>query len=485
MSAFVRLGYRVPTKDGEPLTYKNDGHLLTVAPTGAGKTRDVLVAAPLEYLGSCIVIDPKGQLAAITGKHRERMGQRVIVLNPFDILREFLGPSARFNPMAALDPSLDSFGTDCDNIADPIIVHDAGGRDNHWNESAHGLIAALIGHLAANITDPNSKNLATVRQILRRPALLQEHAKAAQDGNDEMVAEELDAFCDLSNAPNKGELSSIISTAKTQTKFLGTKAISENVSGSDFRFRELKERPTTVYLTLPTRYLATCSKWFRLVVAAALDDLLREETGVPVLVLLDEFYQLGRLKIIQNAMSLARGYGLQLWPILQDLTQLQEHYEKSWETFLGNAGVRQFFAPRENTTAEYVSKLCGETTISVTSQSKGTSENSGHGFFDVTTGKSEGTSTSVIQRRLLLPQEVCQLADDQFLLFADKGSKAVIRGYRLPYWEIPELQGKYSPDPYHKPKAKPDLVQTGPNVSPPKGRHSGFSARQKVDLSRF
>jgi type IV secretion system protein VirD4 len=119
------------------------------------------------------------------------------------------------------------------------------------------------------------------------------------------------------------------------------------------------------------------------VVAAALDDLLRENPpGVPVLVILDEFYQLGRLKVIQNAMSLARGYGLQLWPILQDLTQLQEHYEKSWETFLGNAAIRMFFAPREFTTAEYVSKLCGETTVTVKSKSEGKSENSGRGLFD-------------------------------------------------------------------------------------------------------
>jgi type IV secretion system protein VirD4 len=357
--------------------------------------------------------------------------------------------------MAALDPKLDSFGTDCDNIADSIVVRETGAQPNHWDDSAHGLIAALIGHLAANMSADESKTLAMVRTIICKPKLLEAQARAAQDGNDEFVAEALDPFTDL-NAPNKGELASIISTARTQTRFLGTKAIAENLSGSDFRFRELKERPTTVYLTLPTRYLATCSKWFRLVVASALDDLLREESGLPVLVILDEFYQLGRLKVIQNAMALARGYGLQLWPIIQDLTQLKEWYKESWETFLGNAGIRQFFAPRENTTAEYVSKLCGETTVTVSSSSSGRSQQ------DILLGPAptinEGTSANQAQRRLFLPQEVCQLPDDQFLMFADKGSKAVIRGYRLPYWEIPEFQGKYSPDPYHlksKPKVSP------------------------------
>jgi len=465
MKCPVRLGYATPQKD-KLLTYKNDAHLITVAPSGSGKGRDVLVPALLTYEGSCIVIDPKGQLAAITRKQRERMGQRIIVLNPFNILPEYIGASARFNPMAALDPGLDSFGTDCDNIADAIVVHESGGRDNHWNDSAHGLISALIGHLAANM-NAEDRTLGEVRKILRRPSLLEDAADFAQGGKDEMVAEALDGFRDLANAPNKSELSSIISTARTQTKFLGTKAIAENLNGSDFRFRELKvgrkddKRPVTVYLTLPTRYLGTCSKWFRLVVAAALDDLMREETGVPVLVILDEFYQLGKLKVIQNAMSLARGYGLQLWPILQDLTQLQEHYEKSWETFLGNAGVRMFFAPREMTTAEYVSKLCGETTVTTTSTSQGKSENSGRGVFDGTTGKSESTSTGVTQRRVKLPHEVFQIPGDQFWLFPETLLEATfIRGYRADYRTIPEFGGKYSPDPYHLPKAEREARQS-------------------------
>ena len=88
-----------------------------------------------------------------------------------------------------------------------------------------------------------------------------------------------------------------------------------------------------------------------------------------MLAILDEFAQLGHLKAIENAMGLAAGYGLQLWPILQDLTQLKRDYGESWETFLANAGIQQFFAPRENTTAEYVSKLCGQTTVTTTSES--------------------------------------------------------------------------------------------------------------------
>ena len=47
--------------------------------------------------------------------------------------------------------------------------------------------------------------------------------------------------------------------------------------------------------------------------------------GLP-LFLLDEFAALGRLEAVERAMGLMAGYGLQLWPILQDMGQLKDLY---------------------------------------------------------------------------------------------------------------------------------------------------------------
>ena len=46
----------------------------------------------------------------------------------------------------------------------------------------------------------------------------------------------------------------------------------------------------------------------------------------PALFLLDEFAALGRLEAVERAMGLMAGYGLQLWPILQDMSQLKDLY---------------------------------------------------------------------------------------------------------------------------------------------------------------
>ena len=177
-----------------------------------------------------------------------------------------------------------------------------------------------------------------------------------KDG-DGFIRRKLARFADIDEEDPRS-LRSILSTATTQTDFIGSsKAIARSLGGSDFRFLDLKHTPTTVYLVLPPKYLTSGGNWFRLIIASALSDLWTEAKGpVPVLGILDEFAQLGHLAAIENAMGLAAGCGLQLWPILQDLTQIQDLYGKRWETFLDNAGIKQFFGTAGNTTADYVSK---------------------------------------------------------------------------------------------------------------------------------
>src|SRR5262245_47095871 len=50
-----------PAITGEvPILYAEDRHLVTIAPTGAGKGRGVIIPNLLRFEGSVIVIDPKG-----------------------------------------------------------------------------------------------------------------------------------------------------------------------------------------------------------------------------------------------------------------------------------------------------------------------------------------------------------------------------------------------------------------------------------------
>jgi type IV secretion system protein VirD4 len=59
-------------------------------------------------------------------------------------------------------------------------------------------------------------------------------------------------------------------------------------------------------------------------------------------------------------MTLLRGYGLQVWPFFQDLSQLQRLYPKDWRTIFNNAGVFQLFGVANHLMAKESAELIGD-----------------------------------------------------------------------------------------------------------------------------
>ena len=136
--------------------------------------------------------------------------------------------------------------------------------------------------------------------------------------------------------------------------------------------------------------------------------------------------QLGpRVKILENCMGMAAGAaGIQLWCVLQDISQLRGMFEKTWETFVQNCGILTVFGARDQTTREYVSKLAGTCEVLTHSRSVGKDRMTGE---DVITD-----SASQFGRPLLLPEEVgTNIAPDEMVLFVE--GRWIIRAKRKSY----------------------------------------------------
>ena len=435
----IRLGYwdRSCT---ETLYYPGDSHLMLTAPSGKGKFRDVLAALGMLWPGSLVWIDPKLQAAAVLGRHIAKTHD-VQIQNPFNILPEFVGkfPHAGLNVMDTLDPALPSYTTDCEVVGDGIVVEDSHGPDSHFSLAAKdgwaGIIAALAKH-----GRPKERNLTVARRIICGAEFFEFCRTIVANTDDDFIRQKLGRFTPPKIEENR-EILSILSTMITQSSFLGNKAIADNLMESTFRWRDFKKRPTCLFLGVPARYLGPGSRWFRLVVASAMNELLHEERGIPLLIVLDEFAQLGRLKVIENAMALGRGYGVRLMPILQDLNQLKGIYGQSWETFLANAGCRIFFGPQDKFTSDYLSSMCGNM------EARGVSKSMGERL-DGTPSVNLGYTQH--RRPFLTPEEVRELPGDEMLVLGD-GIPGVIRAGRRPYYLCPELKGMHDPDPYHFP----------------------------------
>ena len=328
---------------------------------------------------------------------------------------------------------------ECDKLWDSVIWPEGGNRDSHWTEGSKeagsGVSDALITH-----GREEERNLATVRNVIGGDFIGFCRA-IIEKSDDPYVRQKLMRFT-LKGAEESREISDTLATLKVQTRFIGNPIISESLSTSEFSFTDLTRKVTTVYLILPLNHLDVCGKWFRLIVGSALAQILRNGANrIPTLLILDEFAQLGALKAIENAMAMAAGFGVQLWPVLQDLNQLKGLYQDSWETFLSNTGARMFFRPNDQFTSEYLSNLCGDREVASYQKS--------YGYDTRMNEPTVSLNEAQASRRLMMPHEVRDLRNDQALLFAD-GVNGPILGTRKPYWKMREFSGKYRPNPYYR-----------------------------------
>ena len=79
---------------GPLLRYDGPGHVLTVAPTRAGKGVGAVVPNLLDHPGPVFVTDPKGENLALTALYRARaLGHDVVALDPFGLAPRRLGLS--------------------------------------------------------------------------------------------------------------------------------------------------------------------------------------------------------------------------------------------------------------------------------------------------------------------------------------------------------------------------------------------------------
>ena len=350
--------------------YTGEGHMIIIGPNGSGKTRYMLVPNLCALPNwSILVVDPKGELAVWTAKHRKDNGSEIVTFDPYGVI-DRLHPglteelpylkSRRFNPIAMLDPTSDYFTDDANAIGEALI-NKVDGENPHWGESAQDLVNGLV--MALRIRDPEN-SLADLRDVIGLEAKdLGLYLKdIISDTNSEpAIATKLNRFAVIN--PDCRELISILSNALTQTRWLDSKPIRRDLSGEAYDFAGMKRRPVTVFLILPPSQLIAQATWLRLMISAVLTPLMRSTTqahDVPALLMLDEFAALGRLEVIERTMPVMRGYGIKLCMVLQDLSQLKSCYHIGSESFIANAGVTLSFAPNDMTTRKYLAEMSGK-----------------------------------------------------------------------------------------------------------------------------
>lgn len=342
---------------GQETGLTTERHLITVAGSRSGKGAALIIPNLLRWRHNVLCIDPKGENAEQTWQAREDMGQRVYVLDPFRVANVPDRLRTSCNLLATIQPDSLTAREDIRVIADGMVMrHKA--EDATWDNGAVSVLSGMIAYVCDD-PEPSGRNLHNVRRNLTLPP--ETLSRVFED----MAAS--DAFGGLCKAAAAIGLSDsrknreFVGGAIDHSEWLDSPAMAAALSGDGFNLSELKTGKATVYLVLPPQYLGEHGRFLRLFVRAALDAMAKgSRDGERCLFLLDEFFALGHIDQIAKAAGMMPGYGVQLWPFLQDLGQLQTLYgDKGAGTFFGNADAHIFFGNTDAQTLGYVSGAIG------------------------------------------------------------------------------------------------------------------------------
>jgi type IV secretion system protein VirD4 len=466
----IKLGYyynRKQDKTGAALLSDTERHCLIFGLNGAGKSTRFLIELLMTASNrSLFVFDIKGELAYQTADERRRLcgRQNVKIINPY---RLHGMESDGFNPLAQLEPGPQLY--DAAAAIGEALIEIEDGSGQYWSESAQGLLVALIMFEVIEAhRERRHPSLIRIRQTLTEADAYETVTDAAGRRHrrlvkgmrltaERMVASGNPVIASLAARYTReeglNELAGIKSTADTQTQWMLADAM-HDLEKDGVDFRDLRRRPTTVFVVLPPEEISLKRKWTRTVLAAALTAHFKPGP-VNTLFVLDEFRAaIGKLTIVNDMWSLVRGYGVQLMPIVQSALQLQALFKEEWENYAAQTGMVATLGPaNDHFTAEWMSKRSGTTTIlqrslnfnegissgdnlsSGSGQSGGgMSSNQGQGS---NSGRSQGASLSYqqVERRAVLPQEIMSLKLGHGFIWVPGEGELAIPFFAPNYWK--------------------------------------------------
>lgn len=348
---FNRAG-ATPPPQRELIFDNDDGHMMTFAPTGAGKGVSFVIPALLSYTGSVIVVDPKGELADVTARARREMGHQVAVLDPFGVTN---GERGALNPLDLIKTWSEDAVDDCASLASAIATQ-IGSKDPFWDERAKHLIAQFILYIASDL--PKSRR--NLQELWRLLNLGRRDFDAAVSDMQNSKKRQVRQGAGMATMTEPRVMASIITCAQRFVEPFRSDSLKSSMDRTSFDLGGFSRGdPVSIYLVLPPERLRShkviIRLWLTFFFTLAFRRKHRPEQ--PTLFLVDEAAQFGRLDHLITASTLLRGSGVKTWTVWQDAEQLETAYGEEWRTLYNNAATHIAFGAMTPLAAEATATL--------------------------------------------------------------------------------------------------------------------------------
>lgn len=440
-------------------------HVLLFAPTGSGKGVGFVIPNLLFWEQSIVCHDIKLENYELTSGWRSKIGQEIFVWNPADPD----GHTHCYNPLDWISAKPGQMVDDVQKICNLVLP-----EQEFWQNEARSLLLGVVLYLCA--VPEKMCSFGEVVRTMRSDDVVYNLAVVLDTiGKKIHPVSYMNIAAFLQKADK--ERSGVTSTLNSGLELWANPLIDTATATSDFDLQQLKKKKMSVFCGVTPDNLQRLEPLLKVFYQQATDFLTRKMPGkdepVGVMFLLDEFPSLGEMPQFQVGIAYFRGYRVKLFLIVQDTQQLKGIYEEAgMNSFLSNSYYRITFAANNVETANLISQLIGNKTVSQASKNKPM-------FFDLNPA-SRTMNVSEVQRALLLPQEVITLPrDEQIILieatapiktkkifyYADKFfTKRLLKATEVPTQEPYDPRKKKTPKP--KADAPPDNSAQPPVPAP-------------------
>lgn len=463
--------------DGSLMVYRElTGHFLTVATSQSGKTIGTVLTNGIAYAGSMMFTDPKAECFFVTAEHRRRrLGHTVYALDPFEVTllegQNRHDMMAFFNPlrlMPTTGPEAKLAFVRARSLTETLILESTG-ENAFWDRMARQVVTGFILYIAHQfdsgcsqdnafpVETPYGRDLMSLRHLTTLGSEDFDAVLTHMSGSHHPLVRRVGNM--LLGADEKTR-QNIMTSVQSQLAFLDAPQMASvlgeyvpDATGRNSRpnplphakLADLKKRGVrqTVYVVVPLPFLEPFGPWVRLMVVAITDIVTRTigRPELPILMMLDEFGNIGKLDAVRRGVTLVAAAGIRYWMIVQDLAQVEELYGKAWRTMFAGARVKQLFGTSDLQTAKELSELIGDTTVYSDSGTEGKSLDTAG---VIGKGKSISDASAEKGRRLLTPDEILALPNEKQVLLAR--AHRPVYADKLIYVDMPEVRGLYAPN---------------------------------------
>ncbi|MDF1722140.1 MAG: type IV secretory system conjugative DNA transfer family protein [Minwuia sp.] len=451
----------------QPIWYSDLGGVVSIAGPRSGKGRDLLIYNCCQGIHpeTMLLLDIKGgELAAVS---QNQTGDR-----KFCIYWNALGvnglPSHRINPLDYLNnenPSLVSdLKTFLENAMPPSGSANSVYFEGRARELTEGIVLTLV-RLNGVLSYPDLYRVINAL-IIGGDAWLDFAFEMNESGYD--IAVRVEEEIAAARQDSSGGFKGILGEITRAFACLFDPVLLESLSPPyDFSFADLcrSDQTYNVYLMPDANHVEAWSAVIKSMFVAAQIYKSRAPSAPRQTWLLDELGQLGKFPLAVKAFTRDAGTGIRPWGVFQSVKQMKAIAPDGDSLLLASAAVQTWFGVRDEGTASLLSRMMGNETLRYDNDERIEAarharaaavqrimggSNPFAAAADIAHQARLARIPNVVGRALRTTSEILGMPDNKMVVMAD-GVSHPIWADRYPYYDLPQMAGRYHPNPYFPP----------------------------------